>query len=80
MSTTSLPSTSPRVSNVGPGPSDTYGTVTKDTSTPNATRGTSATTSVKIRLFTPPTVKGARSGFTESVTRGPAWLATDEYR
>ena len=57
MSTTCLPSTSPRVLNVGPGPSDTYGTVTNDSSTPNATIGTSATTSVIIRLFTPPTVE-----------------------
>ncbi len=56
MSTTCLPSTSPRVSNVGPGPSDTYGTVTTASSTPKTTIGTSATISVRIRLFTPPTV------------------------
>ena len=53
MSTTSLPSTSPRVSNVGPGPSETYGTVTNASSTPNATIGAKATSSVEIRLFTP---------------------------
>ena len=75
MSTTCLPSTSPRVLNVGPGPSDTNGTVTTDSSTPNATIGTSATTSVRIRLFTPPTVERhspgrvAGGGFTLSVTR-----------
>src|SRR4051812_31272 len=57
MSTTCLPSISPRVSNVGPGPNATKGTVTTDSSNPNATMGTSATTSVKIRLFTPPTVE-----------------------
>ena len=57
MSTTSLPSTSPSVSNVGPGPNDTYGTVTSDSSTPNATIGTKATSSVEIRLFTATTVE-----------------------
>jgi hypothetical protein len=57
MSTTSLPSTSPSVSNVGPGPSATNGTVTTDSATPNATIGTSATSNVKMRLFTPPNVE-----------------------
>ena len=61
MSTTSLPSTSPSVLNVGPGPSDTNGTVTTASSTPKATIGTRATSSVKIRLFTPPTVGTARA-------------------
>jgi hypothetical protein len=45
------------VSNVGPGPSDTYGTVSSDSSNPNATIGTTATSNVKIRLFTATTVK-----------------------
>ena len=40
MATTCLPSASPRVSKVGPGPSDTYGTVTTASSTPNTTIGT----------------------------------------
>ena len=59
MSTTCLPSTSPSVSNVGPGPSDTNGTVTATVRTLNATMGTSATSNVRIRLFTPPNVKVA---------------------
>ena len=81
MSTTSLPSTSPRVSNVGPGPSDTYGTVTNASSTPNATIGASATSSVEIRLFTPATVDGRIAvGFTQSVTAGATPAAGGEYR
>src|SRR5574340_1363718 len=58
MSTTGLPSTMPSVSNVGPGPNDTNGTVTTANSTPKATTGTSATISVRIRLFTPGMVNG----------------------
>ena len=57
MSTTSMPSTSPRVLKVGPGPSATYGTVTSHSSAPKIMIGTSATARVEIRLFTPPTVK-----------------------
>jgi hypothetical protein len=57
MSTTCLPSTSPSVSNVGPGPNATNGTVTADSSTPNANIGTRATSTVKIRLFTTPTLR-----------------------
>src|SRR6201997_264468 len=72
MSTTSLPSTSPSVLNVGPGPSDTYGTVTRPSSTPNATTGASATNSVTTRLFTTPTVRVcAANPFTDSVTLRP---------
>src|ERR1700739_938106 len=72
MSTTCLPSTSPSVLNVGPGPSDTYGTVTRPSSTPNATTGASATNSVTTRLFTRPTVRVcAANPFTDSVTLRP---------
>jgi hypothetical protein len=46
------------VGNVGPGPSETYGTVTTASSTPNATIGAKATSNVEIRLFTPATVDG----------------------
>ncbi|GFG77736.1 hypothetical protein MPRG_10120 [Mycobacterium paragordonae] len=46
------------MSNVGPGPKDTNGTVTTASSTPKTTMGTSATTKVKIRLFTPLTLTG----------------------
>ncbi|GAA2402000.1 hypothetical protein GCM10009856_08010 [Mycolicibacterium llatzerense] len=64
------------MSNVGPGPSDTNGTVTTDTSTTNTMIGARATTSVEIRLFTPPTVKLA-ARFADSMTReatgGPCW-------
>ena len=56
MATTGLPSNSPRVLNVGPGPSATYGTVTAASSTPKTTMGTRATISVRIRLFTTPTL------------------------
>ena len=76
MSTTSLPLTSPSVSNVGPGPRATYGTVTADSSSPKIRIGAIATIRVNIRLFTPPTVKGNERGgprrppwFTLSVTR-----------
>ena len=89
MSTTCLPSTSPSVSNVGPGPSATYGTVTNVSSMPKIRIGTSATTSVEIRLFTPPTVevttvpstsvtRPARE-FTDSVTRIAARRQRGEY-
>ncbi|BBA87178.1 hypothetical protein MPSD_15570 [Mycobacterium pseudoshottsii JCM 15466] len=43
---------------MGPGPSDTNGTVTTASSTPNTTIGTSATINVNIRLFTPHTLDG----------------------
>jgi hypothetical protein len=56
MSTTCFPSTSPSVSKVGPGPSDTKGTVTTASSALNTTTGTSATSNVRIRLFTRPNV------------------------
>ncbi len=62
MSTTTLPSYSPRTGKVGPGPSETYGTVTNAISTPKATMGAKATSSVDIRLFTPPRVDGAHGG------------------
>src|ERR1700747_1452477 len=62
IATTCLPSTSPSVSKVGPGPSDTNGTVTIASSTPKTTMGTSATIKVRIRLFTPLTLDGPRSG------------------
>ncbi|GAB4614988.1 hypothetical protein MOKP58_39450 [Mycobacterium avium subsp. hominissuis] len=48
------------MSKVGPGPSDTNGTVTTASNTPNATIGTSATIKVRMRLFTPITLDGAR--------------------
>ena len=57
MSTTSLPSISPSVSNVGPGPNDTNGTDTANARALNARIGTSATSNVRIRLFTPPNVE-----------------------
>jgi hypothetical protein len=53
-----LPSKSPSVLNVGPGPNDTYGTVTTASSALKATTGTSATTNVRIRLFTQANVDG----------------------
>ncbi|GAB3003087.1 hypothetical protein MBOU_10710 [Mycobacterium bourgelatii] len=54
---------------MGPGPSDTNGTVATASNTPNATIGTSATIKVKIRLFTPHTLVGAwRATFTASET------------
>ena len=62
MATTGLPSASPRVSNVGPGPSATNGTVTSPSSSPNTRMGTSATASVSIRLFTHHTVTAVRRG------------------
>ncbi|GFG68695.1 hypothetical protein MSEN_04150 [Mycolicibacter senuensis] len=43
---------------MGPGPSDTKGTVTTDSSAPNTTTGSSAASSVRIRLFTPGMVNG----------------------
>ena len=55
--TTCLPSTSPSVSKVGPGPSDTNGTVTTASNTPKTRIGTSATSKVRIRLFTPTTLE-----------------------
>ncbi|BBY28729.1 hypothetical protein GCM10023114_17420 [Mycolicibacterium sediminis] len=42
------------MSNVGPGPSATNGTGTADSSNPNATMGTNATSTVRSRLFNPP--------------------------
>ena len=87
ISTTCLPSTSPRVSNAGPGPSDTYGTVTAASSTPNTTIGTSATISVRIRLFTSLRLDGEVRAprlmpgqFTQSVKPGRASPHDDEYR
>ena len=53
MSTTCLPSYSASVLNVGPGPSDTNGTVTAASRNPNTTIGTRATATVALRLFTP---------------------------
>ncbi|BBX39749.1 hypothetical protein MSIM_12000 [Mycobacterium simiae] len=58
MATTCLPSTSPRVSKVGPGPRETNGTVTTASNTPKTRIGTSATIKVRIRLFTPLTLTG----------------------
>jgi len=43
---------------VGPGPSDTNGTVTTASNTPKTTIGTNATIKVRIRLFTPLTLDG----------------------
>ncbi len=59
ISMTGLPSKSPRVLKIGPGPSDTNGTVTAASSTPKARIGTSATNNVRIRLFTPPRLDAA---------------------
>ena len=83
MSTTCFPSTSPRVLNVGPGPRPTNGTVTTDSSRPKTTTGTSATTSVKTRLFAPPITLhtlGLRFEFTLSVTHHPTPGTRGEYR
>ncbi|BCZ20466.1 hypothetical protein MTY59_03210 [Mycobacterium senriense] len=70
------------MSKVGPGPSDTNGTVTTASNTPNATIGTSATIRVRMRLFTPITLDGGRGavfshnvrlgGFSYKLTRGRA--------
>ncbi|BBX14080.1 hypothetical protein MNVM_31610 [Mycobacterium novum] len=43
---------------MGPGPSDTKGTVTAVSSAPNTTTGSRAASSVRIRLFTPGMVNG----------------------
>ena len=48
---------------MGPGPSDTNGTVTTASNTPNTTIGASATIKVRIRLFTPLTLDGPREGW-----------------
>jgi len=67
-----LPSTSPSVSKVGPGPSDTNGTVTTASNTPKTTIGTNATIKVRIRLFTPLTLDGPRqSSFSYERDRTP---------
>src|ERR1700712_3210818 len=79
MSTTCLPSTSPRVSNVGPGPSDTNGTVAKDSNARNAKIGTRATIKVEIRLFTTPTL-GLGGQFTHGVPRDTTSARPGEYR
>jgi len=63
------------VSNVGPGPSATNGTVTTHASTPNTRIGTKATSSVEIRLFTATNVRFAL-GVTCRATR----LRPGEYR
>ena len=65
MSTTCLPSTSPSVSKVGPGPSDTNGTVTTASNTPKTRIGTSATIKVRIRLFTPLTLDRTQPGLVQ---------------
>jgi hypothetical protein len=71
IATTCLPSTSPSVSKVGPGPSDTNGTVTTASSTPNARIGTSATIKVRMRLFTPITLDGGRGAVFSHNARSP---------
>ena len=63
MATTCLPSTSPSVTKVGPGPSDTNGTVTTASNTPKTRTGASATIKVRIRLFTPLTLTGPGEGW-----------------
>ncbi|CFS33749.1 Uncharacterised protein [Mycobacterium tuberculosis] len=79
--TTCLPSISPSVSNVGPGPSATNGTVTTASNTPNTTIGTSATIKVNIRLFTPHTLDGpGRAGSAASVTADRTFCSRGEYR
>src|SRR3984885_15715896 len=71
MATTGLPSASPSVSNAGPGPSDTEGTVTTASSTPKTTIGINATISVRIRLFTSLTLDG--------VVRAPGLVARRKF-
>ncbi len=58
------------------------GTVTTASSTPKTTIGTSAVSSVRIRLFTPPRVDGApwpAPRFTDSVIAGYAPATQHEY-
>ncbi|SKW41245.1 Uncharacterised protein [Mycobacteroides abscessus subsp. abscessus] len=61
MSTTSLPSTCPRVLKVGPGPRDTNGTVITDINNPKTTIGISATSNVATRRFMPALYGNRRS-------------------
>ena len=82
IATTCLPSTSPSVSKVGPGPSDTNGTVTTASNTPKTRIGTSATINVRIRLFTPLTLDGRRlrARSATSVTADRTFCSAGEYR
>ena len=62
MSTTLLPVELTKRVDVGPGPSDTNRTVTATVRRLNATMGTSATSNVRIRLFTAQCRGCGRSG------------------
>ncbi|GAA4542291.1 hypothetical protein GCM10023161_25890 [Mycobacterium paraffinicum] len=69
------------MSKVGPGPSETNGTVTTASSTPKTRIGTSATIKVRIRLFTPITLDGARRArFSHKLTRDRPPPPRGEYR